>query len=120
MPSALSQIEIDRYRVDGVAFPFRALDDGGVAAALSVISRIDTLPGAERKGVLLHQTHFVSKTFADICRHPRVLDRVESVIGPNILVWGSNLFLKEPRSTAYVSCWNRRGSSTTPRCASTG
>ena len=31
---------------------------------------------------------------------------MEGVIGPNILVWGANFFLKEPRSDAYVS-WHQ-------------
>ena len=41
-----------------------------------------------------------------MCRNPRILDAVEGVIGPNILVWGANFFLKEPRSDAYVS-WHQ-------------
>ena len=40
----------------------------------------------------------MSKTLTDICRNPRILDPVEGVIGPNILVWGANFFLKEPHS----------------------
>lgn len=39
---------------------------------------------------------------------PEILDRVEALIGPNILVWGANFFLKEPHSSAYVS-WHQDG-----------
>jgi ectoine hydroxylase-related dioxygenase (phytanoyl-CoA dioxygenase family) len=40
--------------------------------------------------------------------HPRVLDAVEDVIGPDILVYGSGLFWKPPRDPAYVS-WHQDG-----------
>ncbi len=46
------------------------------------------------------------KRSADICRSPQILDLVEGLIGPNILVWGANFFLKEPHSDAYVS-WHQ-------------
>ena len=40
--------------------------------------------------------------------HPSVLDAVESVLGPNILVWGSQWFPKLPGDQAYVS-WHQDG-----------
>ena len=38
-----------------------------------------------------------SPWFNDLIRHPRILDAVEDVIGPDILVWTSTFFIKEPR-----------------------
>lgn len=46
-------------------------------------------------------------TFANaITRSPRLLDVVEAIIGPNIMVWGSTFFIKEPKSKNYVS-WHQ-------------
>ena len=39
-------------------------------------------------------------------RHPRVLDAVESIVGPDILVWGTSFFIKEPRNKSFVS-WHQ-------------
>ena len=39
-------------------------------------------------------------------RHPRVLDAVESIVGPDILVWGTSFFIKEPRNRSFVS-WHQ-------------
>lgn len=105
MATSLSAAQIQSFRDNGVLFPFRVLDDAEVAAGLAVIDGIDARPDL-RKGLLLHKTYYVSKTLTDLCRHPRILDAVEGVIGPNILVWGANFFLKEPRSDAYVS-WHQ-------------
>ena len=35
-----------------------------------------------------------------------MLDAVEQVIGPNILVWGSSFFIKEPQNPSFVS-WHQ-------------
>jgi non-haem Fe2+, alpha-ketoglutarate-dependent halogenase len=40
--------------------------------------------------------------------HPRVLDAVEGAIGPNLLVWGSDWFVKFPGDAAYIS-WHQDG-----------
>src|SRR5262249_57420913 len=37
---------------------------------------------------------------------PAILDAVGDVIGPDILVWSSSFFIKEPRDGAYVS-WHQ-------------
>ena len=39
----------------------------------------------------------------DIIRHPTILDSVEDLIGPDILVENTNLFVKEPRSAGFIS-----------------
>jgi non-haem Fe2+, alpha-ketoglutarate-dependent halogenase len=89
-----------------VLFPIRVLDDAGIAACLAAVAGIDARPAGERRGLMLHKSFYVSTTLSDLCRNPRVLDAVEGVIGPNILVWGANFFLKEPHSDAYVS-WHQ-------------
>ncbi len=39
-------------------------------------------------------------------RSPRILDRVESLLGPDILCWESVLFIKEAKDPAYIS-WHQ-------------
>lgn len=39
---------------------------------------------------------------AELVRHPRILDLVEDVIGPDILVFHTTVWLKEPHSEAFV------------------
>ena len=46
-------------------------------------------------------------TFANaIARTPQLLDAVEAIIGPNIMVWGSTFFIKEPNTKSFVS-WHQ-------------
>lgn len=39
-------------------------------------------------------------------RDPRILDMVEKILGPDIMVWSSEFFVKEPRSEKIVS-WHQ-------------
>lgn len=57
-------------------------------------------------GKLRHKSHLLFTWLNDLIRHPRILDAVEDVIGPNILCWGSSFFIKEPRNPAFVS-WHQ-------------
>ena len=45
-------------------------------------------------------------SFARVIRHPRLIEAVSQIIGPDLLVWGSGLFIKEPSSRSYVS-WHQ-------------
>ena len=42
----------------------------------------------------------------ELAHHPRIIDVVEDLIGPNISLWGTVLFIKEPSSSAFVS-WHQ-------------
>ena len=42
----------------------------------------------------------------ELVHHPIVVDAVEDLIGSNISLWGSVLFIKEPQSRGYVS-WHQ-------------
>jgi ectoine hydroxylase-related dioxygenase (phytanoyl-CoA dioxygenase family) len=41
-----------------------------------------------------------------LIRHPKILDAVEDIIGPNILCWTTNFFIKEAGTPDYVS-WHQ-------------
>ena len=50
--------------------------------------------------------HVVIPLLADLARTPKVLDAVEGILGPNLLAWSVELFIKEPGSDKTVS-WHQ-------------
>lgn len=54
----------------------------------------------------LNYPHVLFPFAHEIANHPRILDVVESIIGPDILIWGTTFFIKEPRTKGYVS-WHQ-------------
>jgi len=62
--------------------------------------------GQPLQGNLRHKVHLLF-TWADaLVHHPTVLDAVEDVIGPDILCWTTNFFIKEAHSPGFVS-WHQ-------------
>jgi non-heme Fe2+,alpha-ketoglutarate-dependent halogenase len=59
------------------------------------------LPASQR-----FKSHLLFKWLADLIRRPVILDLVESLIGPDLLVWGTDWWIKEARSPDYVS-WHQ-------------
>ena len=53
-----------------------------------------------------HKPHLHSKWVGDLVRHPRVLDAVESILGPNLLVWRSVFFVKPAGDPRYIA-WHQ-------------
>ena len=47
--------------------------------------------------------HCVIPLAARVASDPRVLDVVEGILGPDILVWSAEFFIKEPRTTQVVT-----------------
>lgn len=96
----------DRYSRDGFAFPFRGLSPEEARAARGKLEAYEAEAGGPLKSAMRHQTHMLFTWIDDLVRHPAILDRVEEVIGPDILCWGANLFIKEPRTEDFVS-WHQ-------------
>ena len=57
-------------------------------------------------GPVRHKPHLLFTWLNELIRHPRILDAVEDVIGPDILCWGTIFFIKEARNPGYVS-WHQ-------------
>jgi non-heme Fe2+,alpha-ketoglutarate-dependent halogenase len=62
--------------------------------------------GAPLQGNWRHKTHLLFTWADELVHHPVILDAVEDVIGPDILCWTTNFFIKEPQSPGFVS-WHQ-------------
>jgi len=101
----LSAAAVRQYHEDGYFAPVRALDTDEAAA---VRHKLETHEASHGKltGHQRHKSHLLFTWLDELIRHPRILDAVEDVIGPNILCWGSSFFIKEPRNPGFVS-WHQ-------------
>ena len=58
------------------------------------------------KGSLRFKNHLLFKWLSDLIRSPKILDTVEDIIGPDILVWSTDWWIKEANSPQFVS-WHQ-------------
>jgi ectoine hydroxylase-related dioxygenase (phytanoyl-CoA dioxygenase family) len=50
--------------------------------------------------------HLLFTWASELARHPKILDAIEDVIGPDILCWSTTFFTKEAHSPSFVS-WHQ-------------
>jgi non-haem Fe2+, alpha-ketoglutarate-dependent halogenase len=102
---SLAEQDVRRYRELGYVAPIPVLT---TAEAADLRRRLEAFEasGGEMQGAVRHKPHLLFTWLNGLIRHPRILDAVEDIIGPDILCWGSSFFIKEPRNPAYVS-WHQ-------------
>ncbi len=103
MPKSLTEEQVAGFRRDGFVFPIDGLAMSEAGAAIACLDRYERDSGEKAQATLAHKSHLPFRLFCDIVRHPRILDAIEDLIGPDILCWGSSFFVKEARDPAYVS-----------------
>lgn len=106
MAKHLSSAEAAAYRRDGFVFPLRAFGPETARAYRRRLEGFERSVGGPIRSDMRHKVHLLFTWAAEVIRHPRILDAVEDVIGPNVLCWGTNFFIKEPRDESFVS-WHQ-------------
>ncbi|WP_247742727.1 phytanoyl-CoA dioxygenase family protein [Shimia sp. R9_1] len=104
----LSQHQQSQYWDDGYLFPLDVMPAAEAEEWRAELETIERdwltanlpLPLNSYKRV---NSHVVLPMAARLASDPRVLDIVESVLGPNILVWSAEFFIKESKTEAFVS-----------------
>src|SRR6266850_2668345 len=106
MTKLLTAEQVARYRSDGFHFPVGVLS---AAEARSYRERLEVQEralGGPLAGNMRHKVHLLFTWANELARHPKILDAVEDVIGPDILCWSTTFFTKEARSPSFVS-WHQ-------------
>jgi hypothetical protein len=106
MRGPLSSDQHSQYERDGFLFPFAVLDPGEVAAFRGSYEELEPHLGNRPPRLPTAQCHLHFRWAYDLATHPAVLDVVEDLIGPDILVHSTNLFCKLPHDPAFVS-WHQ-------------
>lgn len=102
---------VANYRENGFVSGLRVMDR---SAAAHLRAEIETLEDEHADGAGGHDLaqffrvngHITIPLLANVARTPAILDAVEAVLGPDLLAWSVELFIKEPGSTKTVS-WHQ-------------
>ncbi|MEM1005276.1 MAG: phytanoyl-CoA dioxygenase family protein [Pseudomonadota bacterium] len=105
--TALSSEQSTQYWNDGFLFPLTIFSEAEAAEIRSELEQIEQdwldadlpLPLNTYKRV---NAHLVMPLAARVALDPRVLDAVQGVLGPDIMVWSAEFFIKEPRTAHTV------------------
>ena len=106
MGKNLTDLQVSQFQETGFlpAFPVLSADH-----ALHLRANLESFE-AENDGVLTgslrFKNHLLFKWLSDLIRSPRILDVVEDIIGPDIMVWSTDWWIKEANSPQFVS-WHQ-------------
>ena len=91
------------YRNDGYLFPIDVMTEADAAIHRKRLEALEAQQGAMHYRV---KPYLIFSSAWEIATHPALLDAVESVLGPDILLWDSSYIIKEPSSDDFVS-WHQ-------------
>ena len=103
MPKALTPEQVRFFRSEGYLFPFRSMNKEEAAACLADIERYEREAGEEVQKSLKFKAHLLFMRIFNSLTSPAVLDVIEDLLGPNILLYASAFFVKDPRDGRFVS-----------------
>lgn len=106
MPKLLTEEQVAQFKGDGYAAPFRAVEQEHALEFLRRIEAFEEKLGHDSEGYFKIKAHIAAPWMVDLACNPIVLDAVEDVIGPDILLLGSSLFAKQAKDSRFVS-WHQ-------------
>jgi len=106
MGKILTNDQIQQYHDNGYVFPVQAMSNDEAADLTLKVEEFEAEYECEAQQKLVFKAHLPFKWLNNVVRHPKILDAVEDVLGPNLLCWGTGFFQKNARDPRFVS-WHQ-------------
>lgn len=106
MPPRLSPEQVERYRRDGYLFPIRLFADEELDPLRRHVEQLiaSLPPGGRPEG--LNMLHPDDPFLLDWLVQPRILDLVEPIVGPDIVLFASH-FISKPAAKGQAVPWHQ-------------
>ncbi len=98
----------EQFQDQGFCFPLTIFSEDEANAYRQKFESLEPQIAGTKLGnkAQLNYVHVIFPFVYEIATNKNLLDAVESILGPDILIWGSTFFLKEPYTPSYVS-WHQ-------------
>jgi len=106
MSKTLTEDQVAAYQRNGYLAPVTVMSEVEARALRGRLETIEAGMGGPLRGDLRHKAHLLFPFLAELIRHPAILDPIEDVLGPDILCWNTNFFIKEAETPSFVS-WHQ-------------
>jgi non-haem Fe2+, alpha-ketoglutarate-dependent halogenase len=98
---------LQTFHSQGYASPIPVLDADEAKQALAAFNAIEAGMAPAARSVGLLQQHLTSQAIWQISTHPRLLDAVAQVLGPDVVLLGTHFFVKYPGQTEAYVAWHQ-------------
>lgn len=106
MGKVLTPDQVDRFNRDGFLFPIRVMSTEDAQDYRARLEAHERRMGGPLESNRRHKVHLLFRWAYELVTHEKVLDTVEDILGPNLLCWTTNFFIKEPHDPGFVS-WHQ-------------
>ena len=96
------------YERDGFVFPLDIIGEDETRAIRADLeaAEAECADQSEKLAIVRSYPARLLPSFDALIRHPRLIDAAARILGPDLMVWGSGLFIKEANTPNYVS-WHQ-------------
>ena len=101
--SYLTSNQLEQYEVQGFVSPINIFSKDKAKEIRNEIELIENNMPEELENSGRYNAHLISPLLDDVTHNPKILDAVQSLIGEDILVCGTTLFIKNPNEKGFVS-----------------
>ncbi len=104
--SGLSVAQMDHYREHGWVAPIDVMSEEEAGELLRLLEEAEANHPDELHAENRNNAHLAFPFLAELALDDRIVDAAESLVGPDISLWSTVLFIKEPSSSGFVS-WHQ-------------
>jgi non-heme Fe2+,alpha-ketoglutarate-dependent halogenase len=108
MPKILTLEQVANYQRDGYLYPVDVMSAQEAHGYLERLEASEAQQGQQLVKGANFKPHLIFKWADELAYHPRILDAVEDLVGPNIRILSSTVFPKMPGTGAFVD-WHQDG-----------
>lgn len=108
MGKLLSRQQVEQFNEQGFIAPLDVMSEEEAADYAARLQAAEARYPGQLNAENRNNAHLAFCFLDELAFHPRILDMVEDLIGPDFSLWGSVLFIKEPQSGHFVS-WHQDG-----------
>ncbi len=103
MSTHLNKAEIEAFHRRGYHAPLRVLSAKEAVAIRQKLEAINTEFEPLETAKPLTDLHLIYRWAWDVIHDPRIVDPVTDLLGPDVLLWSLNWFIKEPLDETFVT-----------------
>ena len=108
MSKLLTPEQIEKYTADGFVYPVDVMSGEEAQRYLTELEAAEALQGKLLVKGSNFKPHLLFKWADELAHHPKILDAVEDLIGPDIRLLSSTVFPKQPGDGTFVD-WHQDG-----------
>ena len=99
--------KIEQFRENGFLAPVDVLDTTAADRVRDTFDELERRIGRESAEIGILNRHFEERFIWELAIHPTILNWIESILGPNVLLLATHFFCKYGRSESKFVAWHQ-------------